>query len=217
MPTTCSNCESAASIAVPKSIIQDTTPFIYTPSPHEASIIQSTLSQVHRDIAQLDDRLIHLNHDQELLSSKREALVTYAAKHATLLCPIQRLPYELLADIFIRCMPPKVRWPSTRAKLHTVAPSHTCRRWRNVALSTPALWSRMSFDLRDSSTQSQKQCLKDMILRMGASRLSLVIKCDLDLKDDIIGTASSMLIEHSTQWRLVTRPANNRLIDTQPT
>ncbi|KAJ7359347.1 hypothetical protein DFH08DRAFT_769263 [Mycena albidolilacea] len=66
------------------------------------------------------------------------------------------LPTEILADIFVKCLPTpsesEYSWISVVDGFHTLSPSHApllvssvCRRWREVALSTPRLW--LSLDL----------------------------------------------------------------------
>ncbi|KAJ7185368.1 hypothetical protein C8R46DRAFT_859589, partial [Mycena filopes] len=52
--------------------------------------------------------------------------------------PILTLPVEITAAIFVHCLPEFPGHPS-----RTVAPmllGRICRRWRNIACSTPRLW-----------------------------------------------------------------------------
>ncbi|TDL20085.1 hypothetical protein BD410DRAFT_391327 [Rickenella mellea] len=64
--------------------------------------------------------------------------------------PIQQLPPELLCDIFHHCISHPTRrsgffrlpYPSvTEAPLKL---GRVCRSWRQLVLSTPTLWSRLS-------------------------------------------------------------------------
>ncbi|KAF7302144.1 F-box domain-containing protein [Mycena indigotica] len=61
--------------------------------------------------------------------------------------PTTPLPNEIMAEIFAHCVPGD-------AKINLLDPSECpllllriCRTWRNLALSTPVLWSTLSFDL----------------------------------------------------------------------
>ncbi|KAI0317232.1 hypothetical protein OF83DRAFT_1083745 [Amylostereum chailletii] len=71
--------------------------------------------------------------------------------------PILYLLPELLAHIFSFCAldaasPPSSRRPSSlpESKLAWVVVTHICRRWRQVALDYPLLWSNIVFDLGPS-------------------------------------------------------------------
>ena len=66
------------------------------------------------------------------------------------LMPIYRLPPEIISLIFLSCMPTKDdihSSPSRHAWIYSwwKAISHVCHHWRDVALSTPALWSVIDF------------------------------------------------------------------------
>lgn len=61
------------------------------------------LSEVYRDIHTLGDEIGRLQAFQDALSRLRDALNAYAVDHALHLSPIQKLPFKLLADIFILC------------------------------------------------------------------------------------------------------------------
>ncbi|KAJ7643820.1 hypothetical protein FB45DRAFT_896147, partial [Roridomyces roridus] len=49
-----------------------------------------------------------------------------------------RMPLEICSEIFTRCLPPT---PDMRAALR---PSHVCRRWNDIALATPSLWTAIT-------------------------------------------------------------------------
>jgi hypothetical protein len=59
--------------------------------------------------------------------------------------PITRLPYDVLREIFIHCLPQYLFRETQPDK--TIAPlllCHVCSSWRTVALSSAVLWSRLS-------------------------------------------------------------------------
>ncbi|KAF9480772.1 hypothetical protein BDN70DRAFT_804690, partial [Pholiota conissans] len=65
--------------------------------------------------------------------------------------PIRRVPYDVLNEIFIQCLfPHSLRVDERRPRLRLIqnAPMvlcQVCSSWRTMALSTPNLWSRLTF------------------------------------------------------------------------
>ncbi|KAJ3520371.1 hypothetical protein NMY22_g12786 [Coprinellus aureogranulatus] len=60
--------------------------------------------------------------------------------------PIQHLPEDVLATLFQHCVPYPTRCnpgPPLSCNHPSVILSHVCHTWRDLALSTPLLWSRM--------------------------------------------------------------------------
>ncbi|KAF8180600.1 hypothetical protein BJ912DRAFT_980896, partial [Pholiota molesta] len=60
--------------------------------------------------------------------------------------PISGVPYDVLREIFLHCLPRhrlEIRQPNT-----TIAPMllcQICSSWRTVALTSPTLWSHLSY------------------------------------------------------------------------
>ncbi|KAJ6576317.1 hypothetical protein B0H10DRAFT_1712997, partial [Mycena sp. CBHHK59/15] len=53
--------------------------------------------------------------------------------------PIQRLPIELLQEIFLVCLP-AAEYMAPSSRLAPMLISWVCKHWRNTAHSLPALW-----------------------------------------------------------------------------
>ncbi|KAF8872284.1 hypothetical protein BD779DRAFT_1710347 [Infundibulicybe gibba] len=68
----------------------------------------------------------------QICSCKRREAATKAPGH------------EILAEIFLHCLPPD-KWGSLSAGDAPWLLVKVCRKWREVALSTPELWSRFPF------------------------------------------------------------------------
>ncbi|KAF8351023.1 hypothetical protein F5887DRAFT_851114, partial [Amanita rubescens] len=62
--------------------------------------------------------------------------------------PINRLPQDVLAEIFVQCLPKIEPWSSIKGlSTKDVAPLLLCRicsSWRKLVLSVPRLWQRLS-------------------------------------------------------------------------
>jgi len=67
-------------------------------------------------------------------------------QHESLRSPLRRLPVEILSAIFIICSS-VAQGARSSSNLNpdnpAVALSHVCARWREIALETPLLWSRL--------------------------------------------------------------------------
>ncbi|KAJ7769986.1 hypothetical protein B0H16DRAFT_1307137, partial [Mycena metata] len=61
--------------------------------------------------------------------------------------PIQRLPVELLHEIFLACLPPLKYTPASH-KSGPLVVSWVCKSWRDIALSLTKLWSSLALDPR---------------------------------------------------------------------
>ncbi|KAJ6494968.1 hypothetical protein DFH09DRAFT_1449745 [Mycena vulgaris] len=82
------------------------------------------LEMVSLDIASLDDQIARM----------QAALREYVVRR----CPARRLPIELWDIIFEHCVPHSSELTLVDAPVNV---SQVCRRWRNIALTNPALWS----------------------------------------------------------------------------
>ncbi|KAK6972031.1 F-box domain-containing protein [Favolaschia claudopus] len=60
--------------------------------------------------------------------------------------PVLTLPTEIIGEIFIRFLPPYPEPPPLTGILSPTCLTHICPAWRNIALSTPALWRAIHLD-----------------------------------------------------------------------
>lgn len=83
------------------------------------------------------------------------------------LAPIARLPPEILADIFVRCIPVSIR------KLHNdfswLNVTRVNSRWRNVSIACPDFWTTLLF--------SRPKWTPVMLAR--SKMASLIVRVDL--------------------------------------
>ncbi len=105
---------------------------------------------------------------------------------------IEELPDEILASIFEAGHSPSIA--SGYPAQYPIAISHVCRRFRNVALGTPKLWTTLS------STYCEDQ-LRSFLLRSKAAELCLY------LNDHAVGWPHRRLhffasvTSHAERWR----------------
>jgi hypothetical protein len=62
--------------------------------------------------------------------------------------PSSKLPYELLSQIFIHCLPlHPLTEPQPNTKIAPMLLCHVCSSWRDVALTCTPIWSHLFFKL----------------------------------------------------------------------
>ncbi|KAJ6619894.1 hypothetical protein B0H10DRAFT_1128017 [Mycena sp. CBHHK59/15] len=120
----------------------------------------------HRLMPCHDALIFDIDYDTFVESAEAREARELATLHNDL-APVARLPPELLADIFVRCI------PLSRRELHTdlswLNITRVSSRWRSVALSCPDFWSTIVF--------SRPKWTPVMLSR--SKMASLVIRIDL--------------------------------------
>ncbi|KAJ7693874.1 hypothetical protein B0H17DRAFT_1277309 [Mycena rosella] len=96
--------------------------------------------------AQAADLILSISRQKQILHDTEAQFKTVQQQLDSLVYPVLTLPHEITSEIFVHCLPAKPSWlPNT-----TEAPlllMHVCSAWRNIAGSTPALWSTFNIAL----------------------------------------------------------------------
>ncbi|KAJ6502125.1 hypothetical protein C8R45DRAFT_1070665 [Mycena sanguinolenta] len=139
----------------------------------------SSRADVRRFIEQSEMKIISLESQINTLVERRDRERNCLAALRHLNSPIQILPVELLAEIFelaIRNQQPTWRYIKDLLQI-----SQICSDWRQVAHSTPRLWSRpMEIDLRPRRRSDREQVHADVEWEIKNRRIP----------DEILRTAS---------------------------
>ncbi|KAK7033404.1 hypothetical protein R3P38DRAFT_3186940 [Favolaschia claudopus] len=85
--------------------------------------------------------------------------------------PVLTLPNEIVGEIFLDFLPPYPEPPPLLGEDSPTILTHICRQWREIALTTPALWR--SIDLRDVSVEAATSLACSWLERSGCLPLSL--------------------------------------------
>ncbi|KIK33147.1 hypothetical protein CY34DRAFT_68999, partial [Suillus luteus UH-Slu-Lm8-n1] len=107
---------------------------------------QQQLDTVMHEISGLKVVIDGVNKLHQQLVEKKKKIIQSMNLHKGFVSPLSCFPNELLAQIFHHCFPntsPNTElWCQSKLK----APMRLvriCRRWREVATSTPSLWCRL--------------------------------------------------------------------------
>ncbi|KAJ6473231.1 hypothetical protein C8R45DRAFT_907848 [Mycena sanguinolenta] len=99
----------------------------------------------------LRDRLAEINAQVALLETEREII---QKKLQSVTYPVLSLPYEVVAKIFIHCLPDLEHAECIFSSKHrkyllptALLLSQICRAWRAIALNTPKLWAIFRIDI----------------------------------------------------------------------
>ncbi|KAF8872270.1 hypothetical protein BD779DRAFT_349073 [Infundibulicybe gibba] len=97
--------------------------------------------------------------------------------------PVSRLPPEILGEIFVHCLWFGT-WGSFSAHCAPWLLTKVCRSWREVALSTPSLWSKLPFlSWKESWTKDGHLRLLELYLKNSRSA-ALTIRLELPPNPD---------------------------------
>ncbi|KAJ7081376.1 hypothetical protein B0H15DRAFT_1024875 [Mycena belliarum] len=129
------------------------------PSPQERLTIQEMLTEKAAYLAHLNSKVPKRRTGRKIPRQLRVELehtrrsIKY---HQALISPWRRLPVEIMSEIFLFTLldigedgPASVWWEDDRNG--TLLLCKICRLWREIAISTPALWNILSFNLHDVS------------------------------------------------------------------
>lgn len=192
------------------------------PSVIERQHIEATLLLCDKDyddyemeVTRLQSQILFIRGQQKRLKEHRQTL-------QSLCSPIRKLPNEILGSIFeaqssqpnllqehpwcLQSQQPQTTVSSPISFLPALSASAVCTRWREAALSTPSLWSRLKLEIT-SCAKSPKQSnaftdLLDLYLQRSKS-------CPLDIDLCVYGDHAenekilvvSLLLQQAQRWK----------------
>ncbi|KAJ7030635.1 hypothetical protein C8F04DRAFT_1113104 [Mycena alexandri] len=90
-------------------------------------------------------------------------------------CPALTLPYDIMAEIFLCILPAYPTPPPIFGRLSPSLLAQICRKWREIALNTPALWRAFSISSYQSKfyPQRSRHLLEISLDRSGSFPLAI--------------------------------------------
>ncbi|KAJ7717707.1 hypothetical protein B0H16DRAFT_1700872 [Mycena metata] len=158
---------------------------------------RARIAVIGAQILELERLLSSLKEERTLLQDRLDAY-TY---------PVLTLPNEIVSEIFLHFLPV---YPETPPIIGSSSPNvlgHICRKWKEIAFSTPALWRGITFCLYNGKIFDQKlRLLETWLQRSGSCLLS--IHMDLDFDPDVAATNLAATLDlfthaiaaHSARW-----------------
>ncbi|KAJ7113079.1 hypothetical protein C8R44DRAFT_631482, partial [Mycena epipterygia] len=88
--------------------------------------------------------------------------------------PVDTLPNEIISEIFVNFIPPYPNAPPMGGIFSPVVLGQICRRWREIAFSTPSLWRAIKIDFEQATAlDEQADLLETWLLRSKDCPLSI--------------------------------------------
>ncbi|KAJ7676781.1 hypothetical protein DFH06DRAFT_613845 [Mycena polygramma] len=156
----------------------------------------------------LRDRLVEIDAQLALLQAERK---TIQKQLGALIYPVLSLPFDVISDIFVACLPPVHDFqPIFRFRQKFPAAlllSQICKDWRDIAFKTPRLWAQFSI----SSTEWPQdhdlgnRQLSQWVERAGLAPLSFILhRCESEWTPSPSPLAMPLpLLRLSAQWGYV--------------
>lgn len=173
----------------------------HSPLPEDIAPGKST-NDLQRELEDLD---LHISQVEALLRQLRGKAMELKETITHRSSPVLRLPPEVLADIFEACLP-EITWPKDGPTVpNATMPlvfGKVCRMWRDVAWSTPKLWSGISL-LLENSTPTDCELLQEWLSRSGHSPLSIHLQFDRDgaTAGDATRSILRIIADTCERWR----------------
>ncbi|KAJ3522050.1 hypothetical protein NMY22_g12054 [Coprinellus aureogranulatus] len=118
----------------------------YAPSDEEIMILRQSLGEYEKKLDISSRKILELQHALSLEVAQREAFSQAIEEHRALLAPIRRVPVDVLQEIFYTITADSdASSPSSdlSPRNPSLIISQVCRRWRDVALASPHLWTTL--------------------------------------------------------------------------
>ena len=163
------------------------------PTTNEIAEAKAEIHVHEEEVAMLNGRIFSLQNQIISLKSEQAGHIRTINKHKGVITLARRIPPELLARIFARCV--KDGW-----YLAPVVVSCVCSQWREAARS-PRVWSRLYLNLEDANAVGRAQ----FWLRMASNApLHIHLIASRMISAHSLLRTMGILLHHASEWRTLT-------------
>ncbi|KAG2032036.1 hypothetical protein BDR03DRAFT_65656 [Suillus americanus] len=143
----------------------------------DLSVIPDTPQNIQSDVVMHEVSAQNGTSDRRRqLVKKKAKIVQFNNSHGGFSSAIWRLPTEILAQIFLYCIP-EDRNQTPAPYLAPMVLTTVCRRWREVAVDMPSLWRRLRLETGHGDWQQRAFCYDSCLKRSRGRQLSLTLEC----------------------------------------
>ncbi|KAK1231651.1 hypothetical protein PQX77_005217 [Marasmius sp. AFHP31] len=186
-------------------------PFRNVVTDFDQRLIKQILIDGDEELKKCDTELNRLNAIIGV-QSKRAGIQKEMETYRALLSPIQRMPPEILTEIFMLCV---MDIKNLHAMEDIMMISVVCGRWRELALSVPALWSRIDLSIgrscrEDSNYPRMRRYAETFLERSGNAQLAVALEwpelcsstLDMSVNEDAVAYILVALRMNSSRIRV---------------
>jgi hypothetical protein len=132
-------------------------PTNYSASSTDSQSIHDIIRNSQQELQTVDEEVDRLNALLRDLHSRQQKISAFIHEHRQLVfSPIRRIPSEILAEIFFRCLPAE-HLPTRSLAEAPLLVTLVCKEWRETALNTPRMWSSLHVFIPDDDTELAKR------------------------------------------------------------
>ncbi|CAK5270208.1 unnamed protein product [Mycena citricolor] len=174
------------------------------PTTIERKMIRDYITEKKASLSELNARVPRRNRATgRKLSRQLRAELDHTRRvirfHLAIISPWRWLPVEMMSEIFAFTLSPRENdehdeWNDDRAS--TLLLCKICRRWRQIAVSTPALWSVLNLDLRGIEKRPPEWAL-EWLQRSQSYPAYLQLFWDNTTRMDVLSCAISAFCAHA--------------------
>ncbi|KAJ7487343.1 hypothetical protein B0H11DRAFT_2015275 [Mycena galericulata] len=145
------------------------------------------------EVAQIEIRILDLERALDALRNQKQIVLDRLAAYKY---PVLTLPSEIVSKIFLHSLPPYPLCPPATGICSPTNLTHICRKWRAIALATPALWRAIPLRY-DGENIGDKQV--DMLQSWLSKSGALPLAIEMDERYPHFGVLHA-IIRHSARW-----------------
>ncbi|KAJ7844643.1 hypothetical protein B0H13DRAFT_126558 [Mycena leptocephala] len=160
----------------------------------------SALEADRNSLATIDVEILRLEHS---LSELRTAKTALKQRLDSYKYPVLTLPNEIVSEIFMHFVPKYPCFPPLTGKLSPNILTQICRRWRELALATPPLWSAISLSDNDMPFARLAHICDIWLSRSRACPLAIQFQFDEDDYRVYVSQALAAVCPHRARWECV--------------
>ncbi|ESK93975.1 hypothetical protein Moror_12932 [Moniliophthora roreri MCA 2997] len=150
-------------------------------SQRQQAVLDATLASTVDPLSPLDTSILLSREAIRRLEIERDSIHVSLEQHRALLSPIRRIPTEMLAEIFQRCLPDElyVRPSPQDAPLLL---GQVCSSWRQLALGTSSLWSSIHITVDEKGCHPHLPLVEVWLSRSATKPLAIRIDENLRIE-----------------------------------
>ncbi|KAJ7188827.1 hypothetical protein C8R46DRAFT_30773 [Mycena filopes] len=177
-----------------------------TPRVLATMLVEAYVDSVANREARAADRTFLADVDAQILDLERAILRLRAAKELAqarldaFRYPVLTLPTEIISEIFTQFLPPYPLCPPLVGLSSPALLTRVCRRWRKIALGTPALWKAVDLHLDDGGIVVYAQVHMANIWSERSRSRPMSMQIRSEYHDSEVSSLIETVVFHRARW-----------------